>query len=283
MNTPLILGRMIDQKFPIRQLETKTGIVSYRESGVHNQDVLILLHGIGSSSGSWVAQLDYFSTDYRVIAWDLPGYGVSTSLVQKKPTAQDYAASLVNFVDALGIRPNILIGHSLGALIAGSYAAHGGVVGRALVLASPANGYGSSDETKRNTKLSERLDNMDRLGPHNLAIERAPALVSPEASEEAVELVRWNMSRLTVEGHAQAAHMLASGNLMCDASLYHGSVLVNCGSADFITAEAKCEEIANAFSNSEYHTLHGVGHASYIENPESFIESIVSFVAGLDA
>jgi len=283
MNYTAILSNSIDQKFPINELETKTGIVSYRESGIQNSAIIILLHGIGSSSGSWIAQLDHFSTDYRVIAWDLPGYGKSAALSSKSPSAKDYASVLVDFINVLGIQPDILIGHSLGALIAGSYAAHGGMIGLALILASPANGYGSADEAERLGKLSARLENMERLGPEGLATTRASALLSPGASEEAIELVRWNMSKMTTEGHSQAAHMLANGNLIDDALKYYRSVLVICGSADSITPEDKCKKIADAYSNGEYETLYGVGHASYVENPTSFNQTIVSFVERLNA
>jgi len=51
--------------------------ISYREAGAG--PALVLLHGIGSSSASWLFQLESLA-GYRLIAWDAPGYGGSAFL-----------------------------------------------------------------------------------------------------------------------------------------------------------------------------------------------------------
>ena len=62
-------------RHPPRRVETAVGAFSIREAG--NGPVVVLLHGIGSGSGSWVHQIDRLSRNFRVIAWDAPGYGDS--------------------------------------------------------------------------------------------------------------------------------------------------------------------------------------------------------------
>ena len=57
----LNISEKVESRFPTRCVKTKTGIISYRESGISNDRVIILLHGIGSASGSWFGQLDDFS------------------------------------------------------------------------------------------------------------------------------------------------------------------------------------------------------------------------------
>jgi pimeloyl-ACP methyl ester carboxylesterase len=167
--------------------------------------------------------------------------------------------------------------------MAGAYGAAGGAIEKALILVNPANGYGAADQALRAEKLSARLRNMDKLGPEGLAAARASALLSAGASDEALAMVRWNMSKLRVDGHAQAAHMLAGGNLIADAAKYNAPVLVLCGSADTITPEKGCRKVAAAYSEADYKTLPGVGHASYVENPNQFNQTILSYVEGLDA
>jgi pimeloyl-ACP methyl ester carboxylesterase len=124
---------------------------------------------------------------------------------------------------------------------------------------------------------------MKTLGPQGLAEARSSALLSADASDEALELVRWNMSMLSVSSHSQAAYMLASGNLMDDATRYSGPVLVMCGAADTVTPEEGSKKIAAAYSNGHYQTLPGVGHASYVEDPTLFNSTVISFVERLNA
>ena len=276
------LSEKVDRRFPTRQVHTKIGAISYRESGNSNNKVILLLHGIGSGSGSWVGQLDELSTNFHVIAWDAPGYGGSVELLNETPSAADYAAVLIHFLSSLEIEPYIIIGHSLGALMAGAYAAQNATIGLALILANPANGYGNANKSEREQKLFARLERMEALGPKGLAETRSSVLLSRKATNEAHDLVRWNMSMLSVSGHSKAAHMLASGNLIGDAEKYAGPVLVMCGSADTVTPEAVTKKIAAAYPQGQYKTLPGVGHASYVEDPSLFNSTIINFVDSLN-
>ncbi len=273
----------VDEKFPLRQLALGYRVISYREHGPADGPVIALLHGIGSASGSWAHQFADLSDRFRVIAWDAPGYGKSTSLQANSPSAADYAQALGDFFSGLKIVPEILVGHSMGALIAGAYAAGGGGIAKALVLVDPANGYGAADAAVRNEKLSIRLGNMERLGPEGLAAARSSAVLSKAVSPEALELVRWNMSQLRTGGHEQGARMLSNGNLVADAKKYQGTVLVMCGSDDDITPEEGCRKIAAAYAHADYHTLPGVGHVSYVENPGQFNQALMTFVETIDA
>ena len=229
METLTTINNWVDEKFPLNRIKVKSRTFSYRTSGIAEGPVIVLLHGIGSASGSWAYQLENFSNHYLVIAWDAPGYGGSS------------------------------------------------------ILADPANGYGAADQSVRNEKLAVRLANMEKLGPGGLAVSRASALLSSTASDEALAMVRWNMSKLRVDGHAQAAHMLNGANLISDANKYDGPTLVMCGSEDTVTPEEGCRRVAGAFLKAHYQTLQGVGHASYVEDPAQFDQAILSFVEGCHA
>eukprot|EP01041_Mallomonas_annulata_P016320 gene16320-34132_t len=127
--------------YPLRSTALPGGVrVSHREAGMAAGVTHVLLHGIGSASGSWVAQLDALSASHTVLAWDAPGYGQSEPLPDSQPTPQAYAQRLWAWLDALGFNePLTLVGHSLGALMATAAAAgeHSARV-CALVLLSPA-------------------------------------------------------------------------------------------------------------------------------------------------
>jgi pimeloyl-ACP methyl ester carboxylesterase len=254
-------------RHPVRSLSADGALLCWREAGHAGLPALVLLHGIGSGSGSWLNQLATLGETHRVIAWDAPGYGNSTPLADAAPLAADYAASLARLIDALGIAQFTLVGHSLGALVATAYAAaHADRLNR-LVLLNPARGYHNAAPELRRQKLDDRLALMDKLGPAEHARQRGPALLGPNATDEARALVIWNGSQLNPAGYAQAARMLANGDTGIDAARYGGPVLVACGSEDRITPEAGCRLIAADFPRAQYQSLPGLGHASYIDAP----------------
>lgn len=248
--------------------------ISYREAGAG--PALVLLHGIGSSSASWLFQLESLA-GYRLIAWDAPGYGASAFLTMAEPRPADYAQALHDFVERLLLKDVVLVGNSLGCLMAGAYAAAHPERVRSLVLLGPAGGY--ADLPDREAMLAARLRQLDELGPAGLAEQRSPTLVAKGSPPLALELVRWSQRRIQPQGYRQAVHCLAQGRLAVDARHYGKRVLVACGTEDVITPEAGCKAIARAFPRSEYRSLPGVGHAPHVEAPELVNELIAAFAA----
>jgi pimeloyl-ACP methyl ester carboxylesterase len=253
--------------FPSRRING----IAYREAGAMHTATLpiVLLHGIGSGAASWVQQLDALGAKTRVLAWDAPGYGESMPVVPASPQAIDYADALRGWLDALDIERCVLVGHSLGAIIAGSFAAtHPERIGRLLLL-SPAGGYGAASEALRTQKRDSRLKMLEELGPQGLADQRSGNMLSAHASEEAKQWVRWNMARVIPHGYAQATHLLANADLKSDVARFDGRVKVAVGSEDRITPPEACDGIAQA-AGVTLQVIKGAGHAGYIEQPEAY-------------
>lgn len=77
---------------------------------------LILLHGVGTSSGEWSWVLPDLARNHLVFAIDLPGYHGSYEPPDYSPA---YTASFVNsFLDAVGIERAVVVGNSFGGLVA---------------------------------------------------------------------------------------------------------------------------------------------------------------------
>jgi pimeloyl-ACP methyl ester carboxylesterase len=246
-------------------------------SGLIRAPIVVLLHGIGSQSGSWVLQMDSLARQFRVIAWDAPGYGGSDPLDIATPAAAHYADILGGFLDALGATRAVLVASSLGALMAGALAARRPGLVAGLVLLNPAPGYGLAAAREREEKLAARLDRLDRLGPAGMARELSPGMLSDNAPPEAQALAAWSTSVLRPDGYRQAAHMLAGGRLIEDAARYAGPVSVIAGSADTITPPAGCEAVARAFPHAGFRVLAGVGHLSYLDAAEKVSGLIAAF------
>lgn len=83
----------------------------------------IFIHGLTANAFCFQAFADALASDHRIIAYDLRGRGASD-----KPTTgysvPIHAADLAHLVDALGLDRPIIVGHSLGAMIALYFAAN---------------------------------------------------------------------------------------------------------------------------------------------------------------
>lgn len=100
--------------------------------------VIIFLHGIASSAATFAHVIPQLSDNYRCISFDLLGFGDSPSPSDSNFTIEDHVDSIRATVHSLKLdAPFILVGHSLGSLLAARYAAaHPSKVSR-LVLVSP--------------------------------------------------------------------------------------------------------------------------------------------------
>ncbi|MBA2964964.1 MULTISPECIES: alpha/beta fold hydrolase [Ramlibacter] len=255
----------LSPRFPSHGCATAGGTIGYREAT--GERPLVLLHGIGSGAPSWLRQLDQLGGRFRVLAWDAPGYGESQPLPAAQPTAHDYAARLWQWMDALGEqRPLVLVGHSLGALMAAAAAAAQPQRVQRLLLLSPAQGYGRADAAVREAKLRDRLHNLQTYGPAGMAQRRAPAMLSPAATPEQIAEVGATMARVHPAGYTQATHMLANADLAGLLEQVRCPVTVGCGDADGITPPAGCRALAERL-HLPYVSLGPVGHACAVEAP----------------
>jgi pimeloyl-ACP methyl ester carboxylesterase len=271
-------------RFPAQQIWLASQrAVSYRDVDSAESEALplVLLHGIGSGAASWVQQFEALSETRRVLAWDAPGYGASTSVEADSPAASDYATVLKEWLDALGIERCVLLGHSLGAIIAGAFAVTNPQRVAGLLLLSPAGGYGASPAEVRETKRDQRLAMLKELGPQGLAEKRSTNMLSTHASDEARAWVRWNMSRVIPQGYAQATHLLANADLASDLSRHKGRISVAVGADDTITPPEVCERLALA-AGTKLQVVPRAGHAGYIEAPAAYTAIIDTFCRASD-
>jgi len=250
--------------------------VAYRAGGSHGP-VVVLLHGISSGAASWLPCASLLAAGARVIAWDAPGYGNSTPLPHARPKAADYAARLEGLLRALGVRPDLIVGHSLGALMASAYLAQAApdLLPRSLLLLSPAQGYGAAGKEEKSREVEQqRLDALASLGVAGLA-ERGPQrLLSQSATPDARTWVRWNMAKLREAGYRQAVSMLCRDDIAAYLAGYlarrpsHVPVAVACGALDVVTTPLASGDLAAQFG-LPFSLLPDAGHVCYVDRPAS--------------
>jgi pimeloyl-ACP methyl ester carboxylesterase len=95
--------------------------LAYLSMGDPNGPPVVLVHGYTDSARDWVPLVPYLSQRFRLILVDLRGHGRSS-----KPdccyTLPDFAYDIVLLLDSLGVPKADIVGHSLGSLVAQTFA-----------------------------------------------------------------------------------------------------------------------------------------------------------------
>jgi pimeloyl-ACP methyl ester carboxylesterase len=252
--------------------------VSWREAGAVEGAPLVLLHGIGSSSATWSAQLRSWPEVGRVLAWDAPGYGAST-LLAGRPAAGGYAARLAEWLDGLQVqRPVRLVASSWGALIAIAFAARHPDRTASLVLGGPSTGMTQLPADRREAAAAERLARVKRLGTIEAAQQDAARLVAPAAFEQALPVLMQGAAELTIDGFAQAVGMLAGADGVAAVAAVRQPVLVISGTLDAVAAPAlHAERLVAAAARARLERLEGCGHLPHLEMPERYDRIVRGF------
>jgi pimeloyl-ACP methyl ester carboxylesterase len=81
-------------------------------------ETIVLLHGAGGGGANWFAVFNLLSRSYRVLAPDLPGFGLSPRMHVGPPLGTSVARSIDAWLDARGEGRVHLVGTSMGGLIA---------------------------------------------------------------------------------------------------------------------------------------------------------------------
>lgn len=99
---------------------------------------IVLLHGIGNSAHAWDQLIPLLPKSVRIIGVDLLGFGKSPKPLWGKYDATQQARSLGATLLKIGLTQQvILVGHSLGALVAIATAKRYPLLVKQLVLCSP--------------------------------------------------------------------------------------------------------------------------------------------------
>jgi pimeloyl-ACP methyl ester carboxylesterase len=248
--------------------------LSYLACAGGGEAPIVLLHGIGSNAQSFGPLIRTLATRYPVLAWDAPGYGASQPLADPWPDASDYAAALNRLLDALAMPRCVLVGHSLGALIAGRFAVVSPQRIAALCLISPALGYGADKGAALPPAVASRIEELDRLGAEKFAAARAPGLLAdPAARPDALRAVESAMAAVRRPGYDQAARLLAGGRLLDDATAIDVPTAVLVGAQDRITPPANARRLYDALRGpSQRHAYREIGDAGHAVCQEQSVE-----------
>jgi pimeloyl-ACP methyl ester carboxylesterase len=248
-------------------------VICWRETG--EGEALTLLHGISSCAASWHKQFSGVA-GCRLLAWDMPGYGDSPPLAAALPMAADYADALATMLERAGVEKTVLLGHSLGALVACAFAAVYPKRVKRLVLADPAQGYGQAAPERREQVWRSRQRQIAQ-GTEAMAESRADKLLRSGARVGDVATVAAGMRRLRPEGYLAAAWLLANEDIHRWLADWRGPLEVWCGEQDTITPPENAHALALRW-RAPYLSIPQAGHASYLDNERFFNQQIARVI-----
>jgi 3-oxoadipate enol-lactonase len=249
--------------------------LAYERSGDGHPEKLLLLHGIGSNSRSFAAQLADLGDAFDVVAWDAPGYGASSDPAADFSMA-DFAAAAAALLDALGWQSAHVLGHSFGGVIAQMLYGRQPARVRSLILADTNAGSGSMPDASERTQ--RRLRDLERLDPRGLAERRAPALLTPHAPAELVQTLIDIMSEVRPMGYAAAARAMGATDLRDQLRGIRVPSLVLHGERDTVIPPNIAMELATAIPSAKLVLLPGAGHASNQQAPEAYNRAVREFI-----
>ena len=90
--------------------------MNYFDNENHGKSVLVFIHGLGESLDSWSYQIEAFKNDYRVIALDVRGHGLSSDGTLNI-TIEQMGLDILALLDYLNIYAAHFIGLSMGGMI----------------------------------------------------------------------------------------------------------------------------------------------------------------------
>ena len=140
----------------------------------HANVTVILLHGIGSSAKMWSPVAAKLPKDVRIVAIDLLGFGASPKPEWNIYSARTQADSIATTLFSLKVTgPLVVVGHSLGSLVAIEFAKRYPIMTKSVVLVSPPLYQPDRNPARFDFKPEEVLRRMyDMMAKNPLATER---------------------------------------------------------------------------------------------------------------
>lgn len=235
--------------------------------------VLLLLHGTGASTHSWRDMMPLLAQRFTVVAPDLPGHGFTPPL--PTPTLPAMARSVTRLIEALGLSPAMIVGHSAGAAIAL----------RMTLNTAPLPVVGFNGALQPFPGIAAKLfPTMARLLFVNPLVPAIFALQARNRVTVARFLVRSTGSAIDARGidlyarlFAHSGHVAGTLGMMAnwdlaaldaDFARITAPLLLAYGERDAAVPPGVARDVARKVTGAESRAMPGLGHLAHEERPE---------------
>ncbi|MRG48360.1 alpha/beta fold hydrolase [Chitinophaga sp. SYP-B3965] len=262
----------------VKNIQLSTGVeIQYVEQGAVSGTPVIFLHGFTDSWYSYEKAMMHLPFSIHAYVLSQRGHGLS-SKPQKGYKPEDFTADVEAFMKELEIPSAIIVGHSMGSVIAQRFAIDHPERTRALVL------IGAFANIKKNPgivefgKIVEQLqDPIDSVFVH----EFQKGTLAKEL--DGMELHTYVSESRLVPARVWKELMYGLMDVDYEKELkkVKAPALILYGDKDMIVPESDQQVLAGALKNSTRITYKGTGHGLHWEEPERFAEDLCHFISKL--
>ena len=247
-------------------------------SGTVRLPAVVFLHGIGGSARVWAPQLSAFTAaQFPPLAFDLLGYGARAP--NKSLDFESLAADVEAAVCQHGLDRPVLVGHSLGAMVAQTCLRRRPDAYRAAILCATSPAFGNPHGDFQKKFVSDRLAPLDR---GRTLSELAPGLVDrligPAPDPEARALAIAVMSAVQPDTYRAAVRCLIGFDERANLTAIPIPVLCLAGQHDGTAPPEMMQRMADKIPGARYACLPGVGHLVNLEAPAAFNAACLDFL-----
>jgi 3-oxoadipate enol-lactonase len=240
---------------------------------------ILMLHGIGGGNLAFAPQVETFAgSGYRAVAWDMPGYGRSAPI--EPYTFKGLAQSCIALIEGLQCGSVILLGHSMGGMVAQEVVARRPELVSRLILCGTSPAFGKPDGDWQRRFVAERSAPLDAgRTMAELAEQLVPQMIGPGALPEGVKLATHCMAQVSPATYRRALEALVSFDRKANLPNIHVPTLLVAGEHDRNAPPAVMKKMADAIAGSSYIEMKGIGHLQNLEAPEDFDGLVLNFLA----
>jgi pimeloyl-ACP methyl ester carboxylesterase len=253
----------------MNQIEIEGLRIGYERAG--EGPPLVLLHGFFGDARVWHPQLEAFSDEYDVVAWDTPGCGRSSD-----PPAtfrmRDYARCLRGFIQGLGL--------SFGSTLALELYRQAPRLPRTLVLAAAYAGWtGSLPADVVQQRLRQTIPDLDLPADQVVAKYNSPGLLSELAPAAVLVANAGIMADFHPQGMKVMVRALAEADLRDVLRLVEVPTLLLYGDQDVRSPVSVGQALNAQIPASRLVIIPGAAHLSNFEASERFNAQVRSFLS----
>lgn len=246
-------------------------------NGVREGLPLIFINALGSDLRIWDGVLPHFAENFPIIRYDKRGHGLS-DCPPAPYSIRNHVDDLAGLLTYLKVEAAILIGISVGGMIAMAYAAQYPERIRGLVLCDTGLTIGTAE------MWNERIESVRQKGMSNLGEALVARWFTPAFAEQHPAEYRgyYNMlTRTPVIGYTATCEALRDADLNEAARTIKTKTLVLCGSGDIATPPDVGRTLAQTLADARFGLIEKAGHLPCIEQSDILATSIKHFLREL--
>ncbi len=243
---------------------------------------LICLHGIGGGSYFFTGLSRSLINSRRVLSFDMPGTGFNLNAVDRFSIEAAVEAT-VDLIDLVSPEPSVLLGHSMGTIVAlKAYAQRPDSVAGLIFLGGLPEPVQAIKE-----KLTARISRIRAVGMNGIGEEVMPGIFAEGTLRIKRQLVGMYQRLLEMnpeESYVQSIEALVGASATDVVSKVQVPCLVITGTEDLYAAPHDVKDFAESIpAEVDVQFFENCGHMVFYEDPSRFNESVNRYLQSLDS